>query len=172
MLLEEAVSAGTKALLDSTDRALNLTDVEVGGDHVHLDGSDLVTDAFEFVIAMEVSNNKTTGCVEFDHSRELGEDGGLFTVRDVTDCPKTDATRDGVQEAVALHKEEINAKGDVAVVLKDGWWNRCRHESGNACACHRPRGLTLNYSDVRAIDEEGASRISGRHGAVPDKIAA
>ena len=59
-LVGKAVSAGTKALLDCTDRALNLTDVGVGGDHVHRDGSDLVTDAFEFVIALDVMNNKTS----------------------------------------------------------------------------------------------------------------
>lgn len=54
----------SEAILDGTDRPLNLAYVTVGRDNVKRNREELVTNALEFVIAVHVANDEATGLVD------------------------------------------------------------------------------------------------------------
>jgi hypothetical protein len=59
----ETVYACAEALLNSADRAFDFAHVAIGGDDDHGDGVDVVTDAFKFVVGMNVAYGETTRLV-------------------------------------------------------------------------------------------------------------
>ncbi len=62
----EAVHAGTKALLDGSDRTFDLTNMTVGGYNVHCNRADVLTDAREFIVGVNVADSEASGTVEVD----------------------------------------------------------------------------------------------------------
>jgi hypothetical protein len=66
----EAMDARAKALLDGPDRAFDLTDVAVGGNDVCMNRKEVGSDAFEFMIAVEIGDMETPVCIVADHGLE------------------------------------------------------------------------------------------------------
>ena len=60
----EAVDGDTEALFDSLDGALNLTEVAVGRDDIHVNGPNVFANALEFVVTMDDEDKETACTVE------------------------------------------------------------------------------------------------------------
>ena len=52
----QAVNTRPEALLDRPDRPFDLANVTVGGDDIEEDGEYVVTEAFEFVVGVNVAH--------------------------------------------------------------------------------------------------------------------
>jgi hypothetical protein len=102
----EAVHAATETLLNCTDGSFDFTDVTVGGDDVHGDGTNIVTDAVKFIVGVDVTHSETAGTVDVDDRLDYGEDGLVSAVCDVGDGPETNSAGNSVKETDALHEEK------------------------------------------------------------------
>lgn len=68
----------------------------VGGDYIHGDGEQVVSDAFELVVAMYIAYREAAGLVELDGFPESREYSRTITVRDWMCGSETDVPRDGM----------------------------------------------------------------------------
>jgi hypothetical protein len=103
------VDSGTDSLLEGAYGTLNLTNVTVRGNHMHVDREDVLTDTFKFVVGMNVMNREAASMIQTYDRFGFAEDGGLGLIGDLTDSAETNFSRDGVKKNHALDKEEIHA---------------------------------------------------------------
>jgi hypothetical protein len=71
---------GAEAFFDCPDGPFNLANVTVGGNDVDDNGEERCANAFEFVVAVDTGDGKTTAGVKFDDVGEGGQDGVAVTV--------------------------------------------------------------------------------------------
>jgi hypothetical protein len=90
------MDSGTYPLLESAYGTLNLTDVAVRGNYVHVDGEYVGTYTFEFVVGVYVANGEATSMIQPDDGLRLSEDGGFRASRNLRHSAKTDLAGDGV----------------------------------------------------------------------------
>ena len=79
-LERKAMSAGTQALLDGANGALDLSDVAVSGDFVEVNWLECTAEALKLTVGMNVDDSETAAGVHLDNVGDCGEDGGVFAV--------------------------------------------------------------------------------------------
>ena len=62
-LERKAMSAGTQALLDGANGALDFSDVAVSGDYVEVNGVECTMEALKVTVCMDINNRKTAAGV-------------------------------------------------------------------------------------------------------------
>ena len=112
---------GAKVLLDGANGSFDLADVTVGGDDVEVKVQEVVADAFEFGVAVNVDHVETTGGVKSNDSKELLANGWASAVANRGNGPEMDVAGNCMEKTELLDKEKIHAKGHTLV---------CREEIG------------------------------------------
>jgi hypothetical protein len=130
----EAMYARTQALLDRPDGAFNFPHVTVCGDDVHLNRANLLPNALELVVGMNVAHVEAARLVKLDDCPRLAKYNCSPAIWHLAHGTKTDAPRNGVKEWDALDKKEIHTKRHIFVVFEYGGRDRDSFE----CGC--PRG--------------------------------
>ena len=116
------MDAGSQALLKRAVRAFDLADMRVGWNDVELDWADIVANAIEFTIGVNVADVETSVLVGGEHALGLPDDGLVRSIRDGGNGAVTKVSRDRMEKRKTLHKQKINAQRDVTVELDDGRW--------------------------------------------------
>jgi hypothetical protein len=161
---------GAEALFNRAYGALDLANMAVRRDDVQFGWSKVNTDAFEFIVSVKVTDAQTAGSVQSEDGSEFREDGLVGAVCNRCHGAKTDAAGNGVEESDTLHKKEIGAQRDVAVVQCDGRGEGHSLESGGTRCRFGPHCLAFEGSDVRAINVRNPASVIWCHGAVADKV--
>ena len=94
-----------------------------------------------------------------------------LVVGDAGDRAVAKVARDGTEKRKPLHVDEVDAKRDLAVELRDGSGQRNSCERGDTRGCCGTGGLAFEDGDVWPVDDEGAACIVGGIGAVSDVTA-
>jgi hypothetical protein len=164
------VDSATDPLLEGAHGALNLTNVTVRWNDVQCNGPDVVTNALELIVGMDVANAKTTTTVQPEEASQLVKDDAFATAGDLGKGAECNRSRDGVQETDALDEKEIDTKGKVGVMLKNVGRNGLRHESWDMRSGGTAGGLSLEGHQVRAVNESSTLGIIHGHGAISDEV--
>ena len=72
------MDSGTYPLLESAYGTLNLTDVAVRGDDVHVNGEYVGTYTFEFVVCVDVVNGEPASAIQADDGFDAIADGVML----------------------------------------------------------------------------------------------
>ena len=107
----------------------------------------VVADALEFMVGVNIAYVKTAGGVESNDLVELGSQHLLGTIENRRNGTKTDVTRDAMEKREALYEEQIHAKRDVAMVFEYGRRNRHRLSSGQIL-CHAGPGRHMGRAHL------------------------
>lgn len=167
----QTVITGADALLHGAFGALHFTNVVVGGHDLEVNGSKIGADTFKLLIAVNVTNDKTAAGMKSDDGLELGQDGGMFSVRDRRRSLKLEVARDGVEKREALDNEKIDTQDNGAIVVfMDMRRYRDGFETRNARSLAGTGSLTFEGGHVRAVDDSGAFRVGGSDGTVEDGV--
>ena len=108
--------------------------------------------------------------VQLEHAPEAPQDGGFTAIGDCGDCAITDVPQNGVEGRKTLHKKEIGTQRHVAIMFQNGGGDDFGDERGRSRGRPRPCGLSLDHSDVRALDDEGALGIRRGDWAVTNQV--
>lgn len=162
----EAMYKRSKTLLDGADGPLNFANVAVRGDNVEVNVREMIADAFKFMIAMDVAEKETTLRILVDDGSERTNNGGAGPVGEWCNGAETKVARDGVKETELLHEKEINAQGNVAMVLEYRGGKRHSFEAGGAGSGGGTGGLAFEGGNIRAVNGKGAVGVINGDGAV------
>ena len=64
----------------------------VGGDHIQNDGEEAGTNGLKFVVAVDVTNSKPAGLIEFYDGTEASKDSSAIAIGDRVSCSEPDAS--------------------------------------------------------------------------------
>ena len=146
--------------------------MRVGGNSVQVNRADVIADALEFAVTVQVADGETASLVCFDHLRGFLKDRLVRSIEDCSHRAVSHVARDGVQERQSLDKQKIDTQSYISMKLENRCWDWDSHERWDPGSCGGSRCFTLEACNVRSVDDEGASSVVRGDGTVVDVSAA
>jgi len=166
------VDSGTYPLLESAYGTLNLTNVAVRGDNVHVNGKDVRSYTFEFIVGMYVADVQSASVIQPENRPRFSEDGRFGPCGNLRHSAETDLARDGVEESHALDEKKIHAQSEVSVMGCNVRWDGNSSKGRDMWRGDGSCRLPLDGGQVRPVDDGGTFGVIRRDRTVSDQVLA
>ena len=111
------MNCSSNTLLDGPNGTFDFTNVIIFRGDVELDGGKIVGETCEFVVTMDIRDGKTATAIKLDDKQKFLKDGTFEPSKEQSNSTETHVAGNGGEENVAVDIKEVNAKGDVLVML-------------------------------------------------------